>query len=61
MSARRIVLRRAYRRQVPSTYTHLAREREAARLGLPKLEPRLTFGEWLRMTATQIRQRTAIR
>lgn len=47
MSTNRIILRRAYRDAVPSLYDHLARERQAARLGLPKISERPTFQEWL--------------
>jgi hypothetical protein len=51
MSARRIILRRAYRDQVPSRREHASAERAAARLGLPKLADRTTFQEWLRSKA----------
>ncbi len=46
MSARRIVLRRAFRQQTESAWSYAARERQARRLGLPKLADRETFAEW---------------
>lgn len=48
MSARRIVLRRAYRSAAVSKYQHLSNERAASRLGLPKLADRPTFQQWLK-------------
>ncbi len=48
MSARRIVLRRAYLSSVPSAWDHAARARQAQRLGLPPIAQRPSFADWQR-------------
>jgi hypothetical protein len=47
MSANRIVQRRAFLSSIPSAWDHAARERQATKLGLPKITPRPTFREWV--------------
>lgn len=46
MSARRVVLRSAFRSPTESAWSHAARDRQAQRLRLPKIAQRKTFAEW---------------